>query len=95
LRVYLGALKRLERSFFPYDFASMQNDRIAGLIVRSRSLAAIDAFIRFATIEAAALVDANIGIVLSPACELFTHRTLDAAGIAEFIANACRGSSAE
>jgi hypothetical protein len=67
---------------------------IAGWIVRSRSLAAIDAFIRFAAIEAAALVDANIGIVLSLARELLTHRTLDAAGIAEIIADAdCRGSS--
>lgn len=63
---------------------------IAGWIVRSRSLAAIDAFIRFAAIEAAALVDANIGIVLSLARELLTHRTLDAAGIADAD---CRGSS--
>lgn len=65
-----------------------------GWIVRSRSLAAIDAFIRFAAVEAAALVDANIGIVSSLARELLTHRTLDAAGIAEIIADAdCRGSS--
>ena len=62
--------------------------------MRSRSPAAIDAFVDYARVAAAALLDANIGVVLSLARELLTHRTLDATGIAEIIANAdCRGSS--
>jgi hypothetical protein len=56
--------------------------------VRSRSPAVIDAFIRFATIEAAALVDANVGIVLSLARELLGHRSLDADQIAEIVEKA-------
>jgi hypothetical protein len=66
---------------------------IAGLIVRSHSLAAIDT-LSGSPPWRSPLVDANIGIVLSLARELLTHRNLDAAGIAEIIANAnCRGSS--
>ena len=46
--------------------------------MRSRSPAAIDAFVDYARVAAAALLDANIGVVLSLARELLTHRTLDA-----------------
>jgi hypothetical protein len=60
----------------------------AGSFVRSRSAAAIDAFIRFAAIEPAALLDANIGVVLSLARELLKHHRLDAVRIAKIIANA-------
>jgi hypothetical protein len=51
---------------------------IAGLIVRSHSLAAIDA-LSGSPPWRPPLVDANIGIVLSLARELLTHRNLDAA----------------
>ena len=55
----------------------IEAEALASLVVRSRSPDAIRAFVDFARVEAAALLDDHVGILLVVAGELLKHRTLD------------------